>query len=79
VRTVKLDVLNVAYDGGMVRMDDVFAVEGVAGSFSKSGDSGAGVINDTGAVVGLLFAGTDAQTFAIPIQRILRRLKMRIV
>lgn len=79
VRTVKLDVLNIEYDGGMVRMEDVFAVEGVEGAFSRSGDSGSGVVNDKGAVVGLLFAGTDTQTFVIPIQRVLRRLKMKVL
>lgn len=78
VRTVKLDVLNVEYEGGMVRVDDVFAVEGVGRAFSQGGDSGSGVVDASGAVVGLLFAGTDTQTFVIPIQRILRRLRMRI-
>lgn len=76
VRVMNLDLLNIEYDHGMVRMDDIFAVESVGGAFSRSGDSGSAVVNDSGRVVGLLFAGTDTQSFVIPIQRILRRFKM---
>jgi hypothetical protein len=78
VRVVNLDLLNVEYDHGMVRMNGIFAVEGVVGAFSQSGDSGAAVVNDAGRVVGLLFAGSDAQSFVIPVLRILRRFHMRL-
>ncbi len=78
VRVVHLDVLNIEYDHGMVRMDDIFTVEGIAGPFSKGGDSGSAVVSEAGRIVGLLFAGTDTQSFVIPVQRILRRFKMRV-
>ena len=78
VRVLNLELLNVEYDHGMVRMAGVFAVEGVNGGFSGAGDSGSAVVDGTGRVVGLLFAGADTQSFVIPVQRILRRFKMRV-
>jgi hypothetical protein len=78
VRVLDLELLNVEYDHGMVRMAGVFAVEGVNGAFSQGGDSGSAVVSDSGRLVGLLFAGSDAQSFVIPVRRILRRFRMRV-
>ena len=78
VRVLNLELLHIEYDHGMVRMAGVFAVEGINGWFSGAGDSGSAVVDGTGRVVGLLFAGSDAQSFVIPVQRILRRFKMRV-
>jgi len=78
VRAVRFDVFNVRYDQGPLRMDDVMVIEGVNGSFSRPGDSGSAIVDVGGRVVGLLFAGSDVVTFAIPIRRVLRRLGVRI-
>ncbi|MBI3457103.1 MAG: trypsin-like peptidase domain-containing protein [Candidatus Rokubacteria bacterium] len=78
VRVVRFDVVNVEYDQGMVRVDDVIVIEGTAGAFSKAGDSGSAIVDAQGRVVALLFAGSDEVTYAIPIGRILRRLEVRI-
>ena len=59
-------------------MDDVMVIEGVRGSFSRPGDSGSAIVDPQGNVVGLLFAGSDTVTFAIPIRRVLQRLRVAI-
>jgi hypothetical protein len=78
VREINFDVFNVSYDQGMVRVDDVIVIRGTSGFFSKPGDSGAAIVDPQGRVVALLFAGNDVVTFAIPIRRVLRRLRLRI-
>ncbi len=78
VRSIRFDVFNVQYEQGMVRVDGVMVIEGVAGSFSRPGDSGSAIVDPQGRVVGLLFAGSDVVTFAIPISRILRRFNVRV-
>ena len=49
-------------------------IEGVNGSFSQSGDSGSVVVNENGAVVGLLYAGNSTQIYACPIDEVLQSL-----
>ncbi|MGQ0570004.1 MAG: trypsin-like peptidase domain-containing protein [Armatimonadota bacterium] len=78
IRAVRFDVVNVQYDLGMVRLDDVIVIRGVDGSFSRPGDSGSAIVNPQGKVVALLFGGSDVVTFAIPIRRVLRRFNVRI-
>jgi hypothetical protein len=78
VRAVRFDVFGIQYDQGLVRVDDVIVIEGISGSFSKPGDSGSAIVDPQGRVVALLFAGSDAVTYAIPIDRILRRFKAKI-
>lgn len=80
VRAVNFDVLNIQYDSGMVRVDDCIVIRtvGGTGSFSQPGDSGSAIVDSQGRVVGLLFAGSDVVTFATPIARVLRRLKVKI-
>lgn len=78
VREMNFDVFNISYELGMVRVDDVIVIRGSSGSFSKPGDSGSAVVDPQGRVVALLFAGSEIVTFAIPIKRVLRRLKLRI-
>lgn len=73
VRTLHFDAFNIRYEQGVVRMDDVMVIEGVQGAFSRPGDSGSAIVDAGGRVVGLLFAGSDTVTFAIPIPRILRQ------
>jgi len=78
VRVVRFDVFDVQYGQGMVRVDDVMVIEGAAAAFSRPGDSGSAIVDMRGRVVGLLFAGSDVVTFAIPIRRILRRFKLKV-
>ena len=78
VREMNFDVFNISYEQGMVRVDDVIVIRGTSGSFSKPGDSGSAIVDPQGRVVALLFAGSEMVTFAIPINRVLRRLKLRI-
>lgn len=78
VRAVRFDVFNVQYDRGMVRIDDVLVIEGVSGAFSRAGDSGSAIVDHQGKAIGLLFAGSDQVTFAIPIRRVLRRFHVRV-
>jgi hypothetical protein len=78
VRIVRFDVFDVQYDQGMVRVDDVMVIENTAGPFSRPGDSGSAIVDMQGRLIGLLFAGSDEVTFAIPIRRILRRFKLRV-
>jgi hypothetical protein len=78
IRVVRFDVFDVQYDQGMVRVDDVTVIENTAGPFSRPGDSGSAIVDGQGRAVGLLFAGSDVVTFAIPIRRVLRRFKLRV-
>lgn len=78
IRELKVDVLNMQFENGSVRMDDVIAIEGTNGMFSKVGDSGSAIVDDRDRVVGLLFGGSGRRDFAIPIQRILKRFDVRI-
>jgi len=51
-----------------------FTVEGDGGAtFSDHGDSGSAVVKQTGEVVGLLYAGNGTQTYACPIDAVLKR------
>ena len=51
-----------------------FTVEGDGGAtFSDHGDSGSAIVTQTGEVVGLLYAGNGTQTYACPIDAVLKR------
>lgn len=78
VRAVSFDAFSIQYDSGLVRVDDIIIIEGILGAFSQSGDSGSAIVDAQGRVVALLFAGSDVTTFAIPMQRVLKRFKVRI-
>ena len=78
VRVLRFDAVNIEYDQGMVRMDDVVVLEGIDGPFSRQGDSGSAIVDPQGRVVALLFAGSETVTFAIPIRRVLRRLRAHV-
>lgn len=76
VRAVDFDVTGVVYDQGMVRVDDVIVIEGARGKFSDAGDSGSAIVDASLRLVGLLFAGSPQVTFAIPMRRVLERLRL---
>lgn len=51
-------------------------IEGIDGTlFSDKGDSGAAIVRENGEVVGLLYAGNGQQTYACPIETVLRELR----
>ena len=81
VRDVNADI-RVGYDRGEAVFKDQIVVSGTGSQpFSAAGDSGSAIIDGaTHAVVGLLFAGSDAvdRTFGNPIANVLRALKIRI-
>jgi S1-C subfamily serine protease len=78
VRAVRFDAVNIQYDRGLVAVHDVIVIRTSAPPFSRPGDSGSAIVDASGRVAALLFAGSDVVTFAIPIRRILRRFGVRV-
>ncbi len=71
-------VTDVTYGAGLARFRNQIGIQASAdntGPFSKPGDSGSGIVNRDQELVGLLFAGTETQTLANPIQLVLNELK----
>ncbi len=69
--------INVNMGGGRVaQFVNQIAIQGIAGDFSRGGDSGSLIWTWDGrrAPLGLLFAGGGALTFANPIQSVLNAL-----
>jgi hypothetical protein len=62
--------------GGRCWFRDCLLIEGLNGTtFADRGDSGSAIVRDAdGAVVGLLFAGTESQTYACSIDNVLSQL-----
>jgi len=58
---------------------DCMLIEGLNGTtFADHGDSGSAIVRDDGKVLGLLFAGTDSQTYACGIDNVLSQLNCTI-
>lgn len=69
----------VIYDTGPCWFQNSITIEGVNGTmFSDKGDSGAVIVNAKGEVIGLLYAGNGQQTYACPIDLVLRQLDCRL-
>jgi len=66
-------VVDVQYDGGIVRFEDQIAIEHIelGKSFSAGGDSGSIIVDENDNAVGLLFAGNDVTTFANSIDNVM--------
>lgn len=66
-------VVDVQYDGGIVRFEDQISIEHVelGKSFSAGGDSGSIIVDENDNAVGLLFAGNDVTTFANSIDNVM--------
>jgi len=66
--------ITVNYDGGRAYFTDQFVVSG--GNFSAGGDSGSLIVTDDASAnpVGLLFAGSNTDTIANPIDTVLEQL-----
>lgn len=71
-------VTDVRYGAGLARFRNQIGIQASpdnTGPFSRAGDSGSGIVNRDQELVGLLFAGTETQTLANPIQLVLNELK----
>jgi hypothetical protein len=66
----------VPYDPGPCWFRRSLTIEGLNGTqFSDKGDSGSAIVRTNGEIVGILYAGNGAQTFACPIDTCLQNLK----
>ena len=87
VSAFDLDNLVVSFDMGNVSFDNQIEIEGRGNNpFSDGGDSGALILNEEHAAVGLLFAGSDTGgsnnrglTFANPLNAVLQALKVQLI
>ena len=69
---------SIRYRTGTVHFVDQLIISATSdnvGPFSDHGDSGSGILDDNHELVGLLFAGSARQTFANPIDRVMRALE----
>jgi hypothetical protein len=73
--------LPVNYAPGLCWFHDCMLIEGINGTtFADRGDSGSAIVRDSdGAVLGLLFAGTDSETYACGIDNVLSQLNCTMV
>jgi hypothetical protein len=68
----------VDYDGKVARFDRQVSIAGGRMPFSEGGDSGSLIVDLERRALGLLFAGSDTETYANPIRSVLRALKVRL-
>jgi hypothetical protein len=65
----------VEYDGKPAWFRNSIEIEGLDGvQFSDHGDSGSGIVNAKGELIGLLYAGNGTQTYACPIDKVVAEL-----
>lgn len=65
----------VEYDGKPAWFQNSIEIEGLNGSlFSDDGDSGSAIVNASGELVALLYAGNGSQTYACPIDKVIAAL-----
>jgi hypothetical protein len=60
------------------QLDNVIAVKGLAGNFSRPGDSGSFVIDEYNYLIGVLVGGYMSTSYIMPIERVLRRTNTKI-
>jgi hypothetical protein len=71
--------VSVNYTLGICWFRDCIVVETLDGTtFSNHGDSGSAIVRDDGAVLGLLFAGNAAQTYACDIDHVFAQLNCKL-
>ncbi|MFA0766732.1 MAG: hypothetical protein OXFUSZZB_000060, partial [Candidatus Fervidibacter sp.] len=68
----------VDYDGKVARFDRQLSIAGGRTPFSDGGDSGSLIVDLQRRAIGLLFAGSDTETYANPIRPVLRAFKVRL-
>ena len=70
----------IPYDPGPCWFQDQIEITGANGTlFSDQGDSGAIVVNQSGKLIGLLFAGNGTHSYASPIETVLKLLACQLV
>jgi S1-C subfamily serine protease len=70
----------VGYDLGDCWFRRSITIEGTNGTlFSDHGDSGSAILNSSGEVVALLYAGNGTQTYACPIGTVLSALTCNLI
>ena len=81
VKSVSTVVGPVGYGIGLCWFRNSLEIEGVGGTtFSDSGDSGSAIVlKGTNEIVGLLYAGNGTQTYACPIDEVMRQLSCTLV
>ena len=88
VTAIEMDDVVVGYgeELGALSFDHQIEVEGLAGAFSRGGDSGSLVYREDGVALGLLFAGSETGgsdgsglTYCNPIDAVLEALGVQLV
>jgi hypothetical protein len=86
VTAIEMDNLIVAFNIGYLRFDQQIEIEGEDGPFSRGGDSGALIVDQSCRPVALLFAGTNfggsqnqGLTYANPFAPVLEALKVELL
>ncbi len=80
VTSVTTTVGPVPYDPGQCWFRRSIEIEGLNGTlFSDKGDSGSAIVRMSGEVVGILYAGNGQQTYACPIDEVLKKLKCALI
>jgi hypothetical protein len=72
------ETLWVDYDGKTARFEGQLSIAGGRTPFSDGGDSGSLIVDMQRRAVGLLFAGSDTETYANPIRPVLKAFKVRL-
>lgn len=66
----------ISYDPGPCWFHRSIIIEGLNGTqFSDKGDSGSAIVRTNGEIIGILYAGNGQQTYACPIDTVLKDLK----
>jgi len=73
---MKRAIINYGFESKV--MENLIVVQNEGRAISKGGDSGAWVVDEHNAAVGMVIGGGDAFTLVIPISRILSRFKVSI-
>jgi S1-C subfamily serine protease len=79
VTAVGTIVSNVGYGSKEAWFRGSIEISNVAGiAFSAGGDSGSAIVNASGEVIGLLYAGNGSQTYACPVDAIIKALSISL-
>ncbi len=80
IKSVSTVVGPVPYQDGPIWFTQSLVIEGLNGTmFSDHGDSGSAIVRSSGEIVGLLYAGNGTQTYACPIDEVLKKLKCLLI